>query len=178
VFIDNLSIKHLKAIEIIKKVGYVFQNPDLQIFTTKVYDEVAFSLKNLKVDKETIKSRVESVLKTVGLWEYRDKNPHTLSRGQKRKLTLAAILALDPEVLILDEITTGLDDEGLKQIENILIKLKNSGKTIILITHDMPIVARCADRVCFLKDGRIGWIGDVNKFFSRELIRRLWYGVF
>ena len=78
----------------------------------------------------------------------------------------------------MDEITTGLDDEGLKQIENILMKLKNSGKTIILITHDMPIVARCADRVCFLKDGRIGWIGDVNKFFSRELIRRLWYGVF
>jgi len=176
VFIDEREINKLKARERIRKVSYVFQNPDLQIFTVKVYDEVAYGLRNLGLPEDDIKERVEQALKLVNLWGFKDKSPYSLSRGQKRKLTLASALALQPDVLILDEVTTGLDEESLKLVENLVTDMRRQGETVILITHDMPMVARCADRVCFLKDGEITWMGGVREFFNREVLRRLWYG--
>ena len=176
VFIDGVNINKLKAKERVKKVGYVFQNPDLQIFTMKVYDEVAFCLRNLGFSEDAVRERVERALRLVNLWKFKDKSPYILSRGQKRKLTLASVLALQPDVLILDEITTGLDEESLKLVENIINSMRSEGRTVILITHDMPIVARCADRVCFLRNGEVAWVGNVREFFNKEVLRRLWYG--
>ena len=176
VFIDGVNINKLKAKERVKKVGYVFQNPDLQIFTMKVYDEVAFCLRNLGFSEDAVRERVERALRLVNLWKFKDKSPYILSRGQKRKLTLASVLALQPDVLILDEITTGLDEESLKLVENIINSMRSEGRTVILITHDMPIVSRCADRVCFLRNGEVAWVGNVREFFNKEVLRRLWYG--
>lgn len=176
VLIDGVNIGKLGIHERVRKVNYVIQNPDLQIFTTRVWDEVAYTLRNLCFPEKIIRERVEWSLKLLDLWEFRDKNPYTLSRGQRRKLTLASALALQPHVLILDEVTTGLDEESLRSIENIIIHMKNNKRTIILITHDMSIISRCADRVCFLKNGKIVWLGDVREYFNRAILRRLWYG--
>ncbi len=150
-----------------KYVGLVFQNPDYQLFANSVKDEVAFGLRNLGLSASEIKERVKEALRQVGLEGYEDKSPLLLSKSEKQKVALASILARDPQIIIVDEPTTGQDYHGVRNIMKILSKLNRQGKTIIMVTHDMNIVAEYAQRVILLHQGRIVLDGPSREVFSR-----------
>lgn len=167
VLIDGEDIVKLEPADLAGKIGYVFQNPDLQILEDTVYDEVAYGPKAKKLTQETIKRQVEDALSAMGLMEMRGDYPRLLSFGQKRRLGVAAALALNPRTLILDEITNGQD--ALEQ-ESMMRYLKavneKKGITIILISHDMDIVRRYARRVVALADGEKVYDGSPKELFG------------
>jgi len=149
-----------------KTVGYLFQNPDHQIFSTSVEEEIAFGPKNLGVGPEETERRVAEALKLVGLEEYRKVPPSTLGLGQRRKVTLASIVAMKPDVMVLDEPTTGIDWNGSIQLMNSVRELNKQGHTIITITHSMRVVAQYAERTIVLANGGIILDGPTRKVFS------------
>lgn len=138
-----------------KSVGLVFQNPDNQIVSSVVEEDVAFGPENLGMDPQEIRQRVDSALKAVDMYEYREKSTHKLSGGQKQRVAIAGVIAFEPDCLVLDEPTAMLDPKGRKEILDTLFKLnKEKGITIILITHFME-EAEFADRVIVMADGKI-----------------------
>ena len=136
-------------------VGYVFQNPDHMIFADSVEEEIAFGPKNLGMDPELIKKGVDRVLAFTSLERYRESHPMSLSGGEKQRLALAAIIVSDPDILILDEPTTGLDYNSVQAMISLVRDLKAQGKTIIIVTHDMVLVSRIASRCIVMKGGSI-----------------------
>ena len=151
------------------KVGLVFQYPEYQLFEETVYDDVAFGPKNMGLDKEEIDRRVSESLEIVGLGqEYYKASPFDLSGGQKRRAAIAGVMAMEPEVLILDEPTAGLDPEGCREIvENIRNYRERTGATIITVTHDMAEAASNADRLCVMGNGKIALLGTPEEVFAR-----------
>ena len=133
--LEGKELKDYSAKEIVQKVGFVFQNPFTQISGVKetVFEEIAFGLENLALDAEYIKKRVEETLKLLRIEELRDKNPYELSGGQGQKVALASIIAMDPEIMVIDEPTSQLDPKGTEEIFEIIDILKKEGKTIILV---------------------------------------------
>lgn len=153
------DVKDLKIAQITKKVGIVFQDPDTQLFSPTVEDEIAFGPENLMVERGEIGRRIEKTLKLVQMEEYRCENPNNLSGGQKQLIAIAAVLAMEPELLLFDEITSQVDEEGKGRIKDIISKLKEQGRTIILVDHNRDIL-ELADRLMELKDGKLevkGW---------------------
>ena len=152
--------KDLKIVDITKKVGVGFQDPDTQLFSPTVEDEIAFGPENLMVVREEIERRIEKVLQAVNMEDYRYENPNNLSGGQKQLIAIAAILAMEPDILLLDEALSQLDTNGKKKVGDIIINLKKKGKTLILVEHDLESLS-LADRVLELKDGNLkefkGW---------------------
>jgi len=153
-------------------VGYVFQDPDKQIFSRSVYEEVAYGIKNLGVQPEEIDKIVKSTLARVGLLEKRDEDPLFLGRGQRRRLAVASVMAMRPKVLIVDEPTTGQDYAMSKEIMDILLELNNSGTTIIVITHDMRLVAEYCRRTVVMKNGKIIFDGRPEELFENDRIMK------
>ncbi len=129
-----------------KKVGFVFQNPDVQLFCSTVYDEVAFGPRQLGLSKEEVKRRTEEVMAMVGITGLRDRSPHTLSGGEKKKVCLASVLPLNPDVLLLDEPTAGLDPRSQLWLIELLQELAKAGKTIVTATHDLDIIEQISTR--------------------------------
>ena len=147
-------------------VGLVFQDADSQIVGETVYADVAFGPENLRLDPAEIKRRTCQALKAVGLWEFAEKRPHTLSGGEKRRLTIAGILAMDPQVVVFDEPFSDLDYPGVKQVLEQILRLHQSGRTILVTTHDLEKVIAHADRLIIMKNGKIvrnGPVGDLIK---------------
>ena len=155
-----------------KTIGYVFQNPDHQIFSATVEKELEFGLKNAGFKGQAIKERIEQVLKYTGLEKYRRVHPFSMSKGQRQMIAVASILVLEPKLLIIDEPTTGSDWSGVQSMMNLIRKLNVAGTTIIMISHDMDLVAQYAKRVIVLKDGGILLEGTPQDVFSREQILR------
>ncbi len=155
IYIDGVNLQQLGSHEIACKIGLVFQNPLHQIFCESVSEEIAFGLKNLGKPKKEIESRVSEILKNHNLLSYRDKHPLTLSEGQKKRLGLASILAMDPEFLILDEPTLGQDLKYLRRLKAILRELTSGGKGVIIITHDIEFVTDTAHRIAIMLNGKI-----------------------
>lgn len=155
-----------------KKIGIVFQNPDNQFVGVNVKYDVAFGLENRNIERQQMHELVAKWTKEVGMYDYLDREPNTLSGGQKQRVAIAGILALNQDIIILDEATSMLDPDGVKDITNLIVSLKeNYHKTIITITHDLDL-AKLADRVIVLKDGQI--IGDglpEDIFKQRELLQ-------
>lgn len=149
-------------------VGYVFQNPDNQIFMRKVYDEVAYGLKNLKVPQQEIDQRVNEALKSVGLLAKINEDPMFLGKGEKRRLTVASILAMNPKIMIVDEPTTGQDFRMSEDIMTLLEDLNKSGTTILAITHDMTLVSEHTKRVIVMLEGTVLYDGSTRGFFANE----------
>ncbi len=170
VFIDhqNLAGKKINLTAIRRKISLVFQFPEAQLFEETVFADVAFGPKNLGLTPAQIEAAVNSALQQVNLNpnQFGPRSPFNLSEGEKRRVAIAGVLAMNPTVLALDEPTAGLDPSGVHIIEKILCQLHQSGKPIILITHNMDLVARIAHRVIALKKGKIIWDGDKNAFFS------------
>ena len=155
-----------KTLEIRKNLGVVFQNPDNQIVTTVVEEDVGFGPENLGIPTAEIIERVHRALEAVGMLEYARSAPHMLSGGQKQRIAIAGVLAIDPAVLVLDEATAMLDPLGRREILNIVKKLnREKGKTVIMITQYMD-EAVCADRVVVMHDGLIVMDGKPREIFS------------
>jgi energy-coupling factor transporter ATP-binding protein EcfA2 len=152
--------------ELPMKIGYVFQNPDHQIFTRRVFDEVAYGLKCIGVKGEEIERRVLEALERVDLAELADEDPLFLGKGQKQRLAVAAVLAMRPEVIIVDEPTTGQDYRMVSSIMALLEDLHAAGGTVLIITHDMTLVANYCERVTVLRDGRTVFEGTSRELFS------------
>jgi len=138
-----------------ERIGYVLQNPNQMISTTMIFDEVALGLKLRGVAEEEIKKRVLTVLKTCGLYEFRQWPISALSFGQKKRVTIASILVLNPEIILLDEPTAGQDQHNYTEIMNFLDELNQKGHTIIMITHDMQLMLDYSDRAVVMLDGKI-----------------------
>ncbi len=153
-------------LEIRKKIGMVFQNPDNQIFATIVEEDVAFGPENLGMESAEIRRRVDGALAAVDMTEYARHAPHKLSGGQKQRIAIAGVLAMDPECIIFDESTSMLDPHGRKEIVEVMRRLnKERGKTIVHITHNMD-ESEIADRVIVLDDVGIRLEGSPKEVFS------------
>jgi len=148
------SAKYTTA-ELCRIVGYVFQNPDHQIFNSTLLDEVGFGLRNLGCPESEVLERVKAALEKVDLKKSLTDNPHFMSMGERHRVAIASILVLDPKVLILDEPTTGLDYKRSLELMELVKKVNSEGKTVVLVTHDVNLAAQYAQRVIVLKDGRV-----------------------
>ena len=151
-----------------ERVGYVFQNPDHQIFSDTVFDEVAFGSKIREMEENEIGERVSEALAAVGLEGRGDEDPFSLTKGERQRVAVASVLAVRPEVLILDEPTTGLDYAEQKRMMGLVRDLNEAGSTIIIVTHTMWVVAEYAHRVAVVRDGRVTLHGNVRDVFARE----------
>ncbi|HEY5585529.1 MAG TPA: ABC transporter ATP-binding protein [Ruminiclostridium sp.] len=151
--IANLDTKISKTSELAKHVGFLFQNPDRQICQNTVKAEIAFGLKCVLTDKGEIEKRCKDTMARFGL--IGEKDPFSLSRGERQKVALASIIALSPKILVLDEPTTGLDYKECMHIMEIINELNQNGTTVIMVCHDMELVADFAQRVIVLGEGNI-----------------------
>lgn len=166
VLIDGLNTAdEQNTFEIRKKAGMVFQNPDNQMVATIIEDDIAFGPENVGIEREEIVRRVEWALDAVGMSEYRTRTASKLSGGQKQRIAIAGVLAMKPDILILDESTSMLDPNGRQEVMSIAKKLNESGITVINITHNMEEAA-VADRIIVLKKGRIAIDGTPKEVFS------------
>ena len=153
--------------DIRSRVGMVFQNPDNQIVSNVVEEDVAFAPENLGVPSEEIRRRVDEALKTVGMYEFRNHAPHLLSGGQKQRIAIAGVLAMRPKCVVFDEPTAMLDPRGREDVMNIIRKLRyENGTTVVLITHHMEEAAM-ADRVVVMSDGHVVMDGTPKEVFVR-----------
>lgn len=173
IIIDGEKLKYDKKslIKFRQKVGLVFQNPDDQIFAPSVEEDVAFGPLNLKLPMEEVQKRVHEALERVGMAGFEKKAPHHLSGGQKKRVAIAGILAMKPEIMVFDEPTAGLDPKGASKIINLLKELNEQGITIIISTHDVDLVPQYANKVYVLHEGEIIGDGTARDIFSnKELI--------
>lgn len=170
VLLDGLDINDEKANkkEIRQRVGLVFQYPEYQLFEMTVKEDVAFGPKNMGLPKEEIEVRVQKAMQAIGLDEsYNEKSPFELSGGQKRRVAIAGVLAMNPEILILDEPTAGLDPKGRNELFDQLKKMHDElGLTVILISHSMEDVAKYAKKLFVLYKGKIAYEGTPREVFA------------
>lgn len=168
VYIDGKRIKDYTRLELAKKVGYVFQNPEHQLFAQTVWEEVAFPLKLQGLPLEEIEERVERALKIFQLEEQRDEHPFFLSKGEKRRLAIASIYVLEPQILVVDEPTTGQDKRFSHQLMRQLSKLTEEGKTVVVITHSTDVAYQYTDRAIALYNGRVVLDSPTVYFFKQN----------
>lgn len=165
-----------KVIEIRRNAGMVFQNPDNQIVASVIEEDVAFGPENLGIPPAEIRERVDSALKTVGMYEHRKRAPHMLSGGQKQRVAIAGVLAMKPRLIVFDEPTSMLDPSGRKAVLNAIEKLHDEGITIIHITHWMEEAA-LADRIIVVNDGKAVLEGTPHQVFNRHASELETYGL-
>ncbi|MDD3070920.1 MAG: ATP-binding cassette domain-containing protein, partial [Methanoculleus horonobensis] len=174
VLIKGEPITNANVREVRKFVGIVFQNPDDQIFSPTVEQDVAFGPINLGLDETTVAHRVEEALHLLGIEDLRERVPHHLSGGEKKRVAIAGILAMEPEVLVLDEPTAGLDPQGVTDLVRFVNRLPEEyGMTVVFSTHHLDLVAEMADYVYVMDRGTIVGSGTVGEVFARpELLTR------
>ena len=169
VFIDGEELKYDKKslLKFRQKVGIVFQNPDDQIFAPTVEEDVAFGPLNLGLSMEETQQRVTEALARVGMSGSEKKAPHHLSGGQKKRVAIAGILAMKPEIMVLDEPTAGLDPQGVADLSKLLKELNNEGITIIISTHEVDLVPDYASKIFVLVDGILIAEGTPKEIFAQ-----------
>jgi energy-coupling factor transport system ATP-binding protein len=169
IIVDGLNSKNTPVVQMVRRVGYVFQNPDHQLFNSNCWDEIAYGPRNIELPENEVKERVEEAARVVGLQEgYFGEHPFFLTKGMRQRVAIASILALRPKVIIVDEPTTGQDAQQSIEIMEFLKDLnENHGHTIIIITHDMPIVARYAHRTVAMGLGKVMADGPTAEVFAQ-----------
>ncbi len=165
---NRSSIRSLR-----KQVGVVFQDPDSQLFSSSVVQDISFGPCNLGLSKEEVQKKVEWAMKQTEVEEFRDKPTHFLSLGQKKRVAIAGVLAMDPEVIILDEPTAGLDPYFSKQIMAVLDQIHEQQKTIILSTHDVDLAYQWADEIIVMHDGEVIGQGTPIEIFEQDELLRI-----
>lgn len=177
VVIDNIEIAKTPIWKLCEKVGMVFQNPFNQLTGAKdnVYEEIAFGLQNLGIEREEIHTRVEHVLRLLGIYEYKDRNPFDLSGGQMQRVAIASILAMKPEVIVLDEPTSQLDPQGSEEVFEAVDSLTKAGITVIMVEHKIEKIAAYSDKVMLLHKGSLIAYDKPEVIFSMENLME--YGV-
>ena len=160
---DKRSLYNLR-----KEVGIVFQDPEKQIFYSMVYDDLAFALRNIGMDEKSIKIRIDKALEAVNGKEFIDRPVHSLSFGQKKRVAIASVIAMNNELILLDEPTAGLDPESTKAIVEIIKSVHKRGKKIVITSHDMNLIYDICDYIYVLNRGKIISEGNVEEVFIEE----------
>ncbi|MHA2059497.1 MAG: energy-coupling factor ABC transporter ATP-binding protein [Candidatus Ranarchaeia archaeon] len=168
--INGRSTNEFSVAELSKTVGYVFQNPNHSLFAESVEEEILFTLKNYGFSKEDIEQRLEETLETFNLKPFRKASPFSLSGGERKRVSLAAVLCLTPDIVILDEPTTGQDAQQKKAISRVIKRLHKEGNTLILISHDTEFVVELVDRIIVMAEGEIIADGKTQNILSNEQI--------
>ena len=170
---EKIIFERDELLKVRQKVGIVFQDPNDQLFAPTVKEDVAFGPMNLGLDYDEVKSRITEALELVGMSGFEDKTPHHLSGGQQKRVAIAGIVAMKPEIMILDEPTAGLDPEGVDKVLNILNNLNKEGISIVISSHDIEMVNHFADKIYVLYGGEIIASGDKHQIFSdKELLKK------
>jgi len=147
-----------------RDIGYVFQNPNYQLFEDNVFKEIAFGPKNLNLNRKEVRERTEEALDVINLEEFAEEDPHSLSVGQKRRVTIASVLAMKPKIIIIDEPDTGVDYRNAERLMDYIKELQKKGHTIILISHNLQLVEKYCNRVIYLENGEIK---DIKHFMKK-----------
>ena len=176
--VAGLDVVEHQIHELALHVGFVFQNPENQLFALSVEKDVAFALENLGTPREEMQRRVEWALKTVGAYELRERAPHELSGGQQQRVAIASVLAMQPEVMILDEPTSFLDPLSAKKIFEVIADLNKSfGITVILVEHRLDLTAQYASHVVIMDKGTVVLDGKPRDVFSTDEARLIGVGI-
>lgn len=173
IFLDGKRMKKKDFLELRKRVGFVFQDADSQIIASNVRAEISFGPMNLGLDREEVSRRVEDAISYLSLQELQERAPHYLSGGEKKRVSIADILAMESEILIFDEPMAALDPVNARNVEDILEKLHGDGKTLLVATHDVDFAYRFADRILVFADGSLIADGKpMDIFHRREVMER------
>ena len=172
IMLEDKELKNYSQKELVQKIGFVFQNPFTQISGVKdtVFEEITYGLENLGLEKEEIISRVEEILKLLEIEKLRDRNPYDLSGGQKQRVALASIIAMDPDILVIDEPTSQLDPKGTEDIFKIINLMANEGKTIILVEHKLELIAEYTQNIIVLDEGEIILSGKAEEVLNNKIL--------
>jgi energy-coupling factor transport system ATP-binding protein len=166
------KMNSLKTDPVIGKIGYVYQNPDNQIFAGTVYDEIAFALRMKGAAEHELVKKVETMMDIFDITDKRHADPFSLPKGDRQKIACASVLILWPDVMILDEPTTGLDTQSLDALMKVINDINKAGKTVVIITHYMDVAARYGSTLIAMNSGRVAYCGEKRKFFENDgLIR-------
>ncbi len=168
VMVDGVDTKQASTAQLSRKVGVAFQNPDHQLFSETVEEEMAFALRNFGFSPELVEQRVSWGLRLFGLEEYRKSSPLVLSGGEKKRLTLACILAWDPQVVILDEPTVGQDSIQKEKLAGTIRMLASTGKTVIIVSHDIEFLWPLQPRIVLMKSGKLVDDGPAQEVMVRR----------
>ena len=155
VLVDGVSTKNVSVAKLARNVGFVFQNPDHQLFSETVEDEIAFALKNFGFEESVVEKQVDWALNLLDIAQYRKTSPFMLSGGERKRVALASILAWDPQLVILDEPTIGQDHQQKEKLLQFILQLNAQKKTVVVVTHDVEFVAECNPRVMLMSKGKI-----------------------
>jgi energy-coupling factor transport system ATP-binding protein len=168
VFVDGVNTTKASVATLSRNVGFVFQNPDNQLFSETVEEEIAFALKNFNFSEEIIEKRITWALNLLGLTQYRKTSPFLLSGGERKRVALASVLAWDPAMLILDEPTIGQDYEQKEKLRQFIVQMNTQKKTVIIVTHDVEFVAECNPRVMLMREGKIIADGEARTILTDQ----------
>ena len=155
VLVNNVSTRDVSVAKLARDVGFVFQNPDHQLFSETVEDEIAFALHNFGFEDAVIEKQVDWALNLLDVVQYRKTSPFMLSGGERKRVALASILAWDPQMIILDEPTIGQDHHQKEKLQQFILQLNKQEKTVVVVTHDVEFVAECNPRVILMREGTI-----------------------
>ncbi len=170
VLIDEIEVKKVDVDELCQKVGIIFQNPFNQVTGSKltVYEEISFGLENMGIARDEMKQRIDEAMELLDISRYKDRYPFDLSGGQMQRMAIASIIAMKPEVIILDEPTSQLDPQGREEVFLAVQKLSKQGITIIMVEHNMEKIAAYSDRIALLNEGKLIAIDTPQIIFSRD----------
>ena len=170
---EKIIFERDELLKVRQKVGIVFQDPNDQLFAPTVKEDVAFGPMNLGLDYDEVEKRITESLEMVGMSGFEEKTPHHLSGGQQKRVAIAGIIAMRPDIMILDEPTAGLDPEGVDKVLDILNNLNEDGISIVISSHDIEMVNQFADKIFVLYNGEIIAQGDKHQIFSdKELLKK------
>ncbi len=155
VLVNGISTRDVSVAKLARNVGFVFQNPDHQLFSETVEDEIAFALHNFGFEDAVIEKQVDWALNLLDVVQYRKTSPFMLSGGERKRVALASILAWDPQMIILDEPTIGQDHHQKEKLQQFILQLNKQEKTVVVVTHDVEFVAECNPRVILMREGTI-----------------------
>ena len=166
VLVDGADTKKVSIANLARSVGFVFQNPDHQLFSESVEEEIAFALRNFGFKEDVTERRVTWALNLLGLTEYRKTSPFMLSGGERKRVALASVLAWDPKILIMDEPTIGQDYQQKENLRQFILQMRAQERTIIIVTHDVEFVAECNPRVLLMREGKVIADGEAGKILT------------
>jgi energy-coupling factor transporter ATPase len=177
-YINSLDVTEHATYELAKQVGLVFQNPENQLFALSVEKDVAFGLENLGVTREEMRKKVDWALDLTGIYDLRERAPHELSGGQQQRVAIASVLAMQPEVIVLDEPTSFLDPLSAKKIFEVIHDLNKSlGITVVLVEHRLDLTARYADHIIVMDEGKVVLDGAPREILDSEEARLIGVGI-
>ncbi len=168
ILVDGVSTRDVSVAQLARKVGFVFQNPDHQLFSETVEEEIAFALRNFGFEEAVIEKQVEWALNLLDVTQYRKTSPFMLSGGERKRVALASILAWDPKVIILDEPTIGQDHKQKEKLMQFILQLNAQKKTVVVVTHDVEFVAECNPSVILMSQGKILAGGRAEEILTNQ----------